>query len=104
MKAAKIAASISWEKPYGEDICIIQKFFADKFAENRNEIYEVLIMRSKAIQERYERIKNEGKLEGKEEGIKEGKIDIGRNMLNEGFSIETIMKITNLTNEQINSL
>ena len=57
-------------------------------------------MRSKAIQERYERIKNEGKEEGKEEG----KIDIGRNMLNEGFSIETIMKITNLTNEQINSL
>ena len=61
-------------------------------------------MRSKAIQERYERIKNEGKEEGKLEGIKEGKLDIGRNMLNEGFSIETIMKITNLTNEQINSL
>ena len=44
------------------------------------------------------------KLADKElEEIKEGKLDIGRNMLNEGFSIETIMKITNLTNEQINS-
>ena len=96
MKAAKIAASISLEKSYGEDICIIQKFFADKFVKNSNQIYEVLIVRSKAIQERYERIKNEGK--------EEGKLDIGRNMLNEGFSIETIMKITNLTNEQINLL
>ena len=104
MKAAKIAASISWEKPYGEDICIIQKFFADKFAENSNQIYEVLIVRSKAIQERYERIKNEGKEEGIKEGIIKGKVNVGRNMLNEGFSIEDIMKITNLTNEQINSL
>ena len=59
MKAAKIAASIGKDKLYGEDICIIQKFFADKFAENCNEIYKVLMMRSKVIQERYERIKNE---------------------------------------------
>ena len=104
MKAAKIAASISREKSYGEDICIIQKFFADKFVKNSNQIYEVLIMRSQVLQERYERIKNEGKLEGKLEGKVEGKLDVGRNMLNEGFSIEDIMKITNLTNEQINSL
>ena len=61
-------------------------------------------MRSKAIQKRYERIKNEGKEEGIKEGIIKGKVNVGRNMLNEGFSIEDIMKITNLTNEQINSL
>ena len=104
MKAAKIAASISRDKPYGEDICIIQKFFADKFAENCNEIYEVLTMRSKVIQERYERIKNEGKKEGKKEGNLQRAKKTAEKMLNDGFSTEDIMKYTNLTNEQINYL
>ena len=104
MKAAKIAASISWEKPYGEDICIIQKFFADKFVKNSNQIYEVLIMRSQVLQERYERIKNEGKREGIREGIREGNLQTAEKMLNKGFAIEDIIECTGLTNEQINSL
>ena len=96
MKAAKIAANISRDKPYGEDVCIIQKFFADKFVKNSNQIYEVLIMRSQVLQERYERIKNEG--------IREGNLQTAKKMLNKGFAIEDIIECTGLTNEQINSL
>ena len=57
-------------------------------------------MRSKAIQERYERIKNEGIVEGNLQRAKK----TAEKMLNDGFSTEDIMKYTNLTNEQINIL
>ena len=57
-------------------------------------------MRSQVIQERYERIKNEGI----KEGIKEGNLQTAEKMLNKGFAIEDIIECTGLTNEQINSL
>ena len=57
-------------------------------------------MRSQVLQERYERIKNEGK----REGIREGNLQTAEKMLNKGFAIEDIIECTGLTNEQINSL
>ena len=59
---------------------------------------------------------NEGKQDGREEGIKEGikegiregkkqnKIEIIKNMLNNGLSKEEISKYTNMTLEEINSI
>ena len=61
-------------------------------------------MRSQVLQERYERIKNEGKREGIREGIREGNLQTAEKMLNKGFAIEDIIECTGLTNEQINSL
>ena len=87
---------------------ILQKFFADKFAENSNQIFKVLIMRSKVIQERYESILEKGKIEGKQEGRLEGrlegKLQTAKKMLNKGFAIKDIIECTELTNEQINTL
>ena len=50
----------------------------------------------------------DGLLQGKAEGISEGKnernIEIAKNMLNEGIDINIIIKCTGLTNEDINAL
>ena len=42
--------------------------------------------------------------DGKEEGKKESKIEIAKNMLNEGMEIETISRLTNLTVEEIEKI
>ena len=42
--------------------------------------------------------------DGKEEGKKESKIEIAKNMLNEGMEIETISRLTNLTVEEIEEI
>ena len=49
--------------------------------------------------ERY--MKNEGKKEGKKEGIKEGKIEFAKKMIEEGFSIDYVMEISKLTEDEI---
>ena len=41
------------------------------------------------------------KMEGREEGKLEAKMEAARNMLNEGFSVELIEKITELSKEDI---
>ena len=41
------------------------------------------------------------KNKGIEEGIEEGKLEVSRNMLAEGFSIEMAVKITGLSEERI---
>lgn len=48
--------------------------------------------------------KKEGKKEGKQEGKQEEKIEIAKKMLKEHFDLETIMKITELTKEEIEKL
>ncbi|MCK4761531.1 MAG: hypothetical protein KAW12_04965, partial [Candidatus Aminicenantes bacterium] len=42
--------------------------------------------------------------EGKEKGMKEGKTETARRMLNDDFSIESIVKYTGLTKKEINAL
>ena len=42
-----------------------------------------------------------GKLEGKIEGKIEGKCDVAQNMLDEGFPIEQVVKLTGLSKEDI---
>ena len=49
--------------------------------------------------ERY--MKNEGIKEGIDRGIREGKLDDARNMLDEGISLEKIVRITGLSEEDI---
>ncbi|EMO14681.1 hypothetical protein LEP1GSC175_3382 [Leptospira santarosai str. HAI821] len=45
--------------------------------------------------------KIEGKIEGKVEGKVEGKIETARNMLLDGASLEYILKITGLTEQDL---
>ena len=45
--------------------------------------------------------KIEGKIEGKLEGKIEGKCDVAQNMLDEGFPIEQVVKLTGLSKEDI---
>lgn len=46
----------------------------------------------------------EGKKEGKKEGLLEGQTNIARMMLNDGESIDKIMRYTGLTEDQIKQL
>ena len=46
----------------------------------------------------------EGKAEGRAEGRAEGIFTVAKNMLNEGVSIETIIKVTGLTRREVNQL
>ncbi|MGT37627.1 transposase, partial [Escherichia coli] len=48
--------------------------------------------------------KLEGKLEGRLEGQLEGKLETARNMLAEGMGLQTIMKITGLSEEQLKKI
>ena len=48
--------------------------------------------------------KREGKRECMKEGMKEGKIEIAKTLLNNGMSMEQIIKLTNLEEELINFL
>ena len=53
------------------------------------------------INPRDEYNRNIGKEEGKIEGKKEGKLEVAKNLLKEGMTIEKISKITGLTEQQI---
>ena len=46
----------------------------------------------------------EGRVEGKAEGEKNKAIEIAKNMLKENFDIETIIKVTGLTKEEVEKL
>ncbi len=48
--------------------------------------------------------KLEGKLEGKVEGKVEGKLETAKSMLREGFDIELVAKITELTHKEISTI
>ncbi|MGD1231201.1 hypothetical protein AAGI05_28860, partial [Escherichia coli] len=52
----------------------------------------------------FARGKLEGKLEGRLEGQLEGKLETARNMLAEGMGLQTIMKITGLSEEQLKKI
>ena len=54
----------------------------------------------KGIREGY----NSGKEEGRQEGITQNKIEIARNMLNDGLEIEKIVMYTGLSKEEIEKL
>ena len=60
-----------------------------------------LMEETKMLNPRYEYQRNEGKQEGKQEGKEEGKLEIAKNMLNNNYSIEEIIKLTGLTKKQI---
>jgi predicted transposase/invertase (TIGR01784 family) len=45
--------------------------------------------------------KREGIAEGKREGKREGKLETAKEMLADGYDIETVMKYTKLTKEEI---
>ena len=47
---------------------------------------------------------DEARAEGKTEGINERNVEIAKNMLNEGINLNTIVKCTGLTEDEINSL
>ena len=49
--------------------------------------------------ERY--FKNQGIKEGREEGIREGKLEIALNLLNNGYSIDEAVKLTGLAEKDI---
>jgi len=48
--------------------------------------------------------REKGKLEGKVEGKLEGKLETAANMLREGFELETVKRLTGLTDEQLSKI
>ena len=48
--------------------------------------------------------RNEGRIQGVTEGRNERNIEIAKNMLSENMDINLIMKLTNLSEEEINKL
>lgn len=48
--------------------------------------------------------KMEGKIEGRIEGVFEGKLEVAKNLLKSGISMELIMKATGFTEDEIKSL
>ena len=69
---------------------------------------EVKSMLRTTVDRMWEKSKQEGKLEGRLEGKLEGKheekIEIVKNMLDEGYKIEAIAKVTNLTIEEVKKI
>ncbi|WLR51759.1 Rpn family recombination-promoting nuclease/putative transposase [Bacillus tianshenii] len=48
--------------------------------------------------------RQEGIQEGRQEGLREVKKEVARKMLQEGFAVEQIMKITDLSEEEVAKL
>ena len=86
--------------------------------DEQNEIYGVLNMTPhtekvvlKVIREVNQKVLNESEQKGIEkgiekgigEGIGKGKLDIAKNMVEKGFSMDEIVEITGLTVDEINS-
>ncbi len=46
-------------------------------------------------------MENKGRQEGMEAGIEEGKLQVARSLLKEGFDIEMVVRITGLSKEDI---
>jgi predicted transposase/invertase (TIGR01784 family) len=101
--------SISQEKDEAKRIYIIKNlleylFRARKDAENYTE-KEIIKNIEGDYMNLLERIREEGKLEGEQkgklEGKQENKLETARKMLEEGFTLTQISKITGLTEVQI---
>ena len=45
--------------------------------------------------------RKEGRKEGIQEGMEKGKLDVAKNLLSEGFSIDEVVKLTGLSKEDI---
>lgn len=72
---------------------------ANMLDENEYELYvEENVMILNPV-ERY--MKNKGKEEGLKEGLKEGKLEVAGNLLDEGYVIEDVVRITDLSKEDI---
>ena len=56
------------------------------------------------LEERMDEIREDGLEEGIKQGIKHGSLQIAKEMKEEGFSIEQIVKLTKLSKEEIESL
>ena len=92
IKAAKLIEKTN--KEYSEDLARLLMLFSEKFLnkEEKSELIEVLKMRIESVEIYGDKREEKGRLE------------IAKNMLNNGFSIEDISICTNLTPEQINNL
>ena len=66
----------------------------------QRELYD---MRANSLRDKISEL-NAAKKKGREEGIKEGKIEIVRNMKKSGLDIESIAKLTGLSIDEIESI
>lgn len=88
-------------KEIEEAVVIIKEMTEDEKLERLAFLREKAIMDEKAI---YAAGLDKGELRGKEEGIKENKIETAKKMKKENLPIELIEKITELTKEEIEKL
>lgn len=58
-------------------------------------------MNSMLVNPRERYFKNKGIEEGMEKGIDQGKRDVARNLLQDGFSMDEVVKLTGLSKEVI---
>ena len=79
--------------------------------DNREELKRVAELREKAIRDEKNGLRHareegirEGKKEGREVGEKEAKIEIAKNLLKFGYTIEEIIAITELSKEDVLSI
>ena len=70
----------------------------------RDKMSELNAAERKGIEKGREEGREEGRKEGIEEGRKEEKIEIARNMKLSGLDTNTIAKITNLSEDEIDKL
>ena len=88
---------------------VLERISEDKDARYLAELREKYIRDQKAIEGAgYDKGLDEGIKKGIEQGIAQGKkdtiLELAKKMKEQGFDIEMIQKITNLTKEEINNL
>ena len=75
-----------------------------KFSKEEREAYEESLKYYRDIKNIVDTSKQEGIIEGIEQGIDKRNLEIARIMKNDGESVEKIMKYTNLTRAEIEKL
>ena len=78
----------------------------EKISEDE-ELRRVAELREKAIRDEKNGLRHareDGLKEGIEQGLKQGKLLVAKNMKSEGIDIDTIMKITGLSEEEIEKI
>ena len=75
-----------------------------KFTQEQVSSYEDSLKYYRDLKNSLDTAREEGEIEGMLKGILEGKLEVARNMLSLGISIETIIQATGLSEQEINDL
>lgn len=71
---------------------------------SQDDILRRMALKADLARRDHEQCMYEAKRNGRREGRKEGKIEVAKNMLKEGIPIDTVIKLTGLTKEEIENI